>query len=266
MNSAEFKRRMATLPEPPDGDPPYWDHWRHDLWARGQVEDPDGFMGWPCVYHTMLVNHWSMDFQLEQLRASPDWPYWETAIYAPEVGHPPGFCPDYHPHTWHSKNLINQAYHILQWEQRTGRRIEQLEHIVEVGGGYGALALVCRRLGFRGRYIIYDLPEFSLLQEWFLSQVGVDAECRSGFMYRGEYDLLIAVYSLSETPHAYRVSAFDRLSADSYLLVYSGAWQDYDNLDWFTGWTAGQPGYDWRHWPMVDENDRPDWYCVGWKT
>lgn len=259
---AEFNRRMAALPEPPNSAPPYWEHWRYMLWERGQAEGPEGFMGWPCIYYTMLVNHWSMDYQLSQLQATPDWSRWEAAIQYPGVGRPA----DYHPNTNYSKNLINQAYHLLQWEQRSGRRVGDLFSIGEIGGGYGAMALVCRRLGFTGQYVIYDLPEFSLLQQWFLSQVGVEAECRINWgMKPDSFDLLIGIYSLSETTLDYRSMAMELLSANSYLLVYSQAWQEYDNLAWFTDWTETMPDYEWRHWPMVEENDRPDWYCVGWK-
>ncbi len=261
IDAAEFNRRMRALPEPPsDSAPPYWDHWRYDLWQRGQAEDPNSFMGWPCVYHTMLVSHWSMDWQLSQLQAD-DWARWEPTIQYPDVGTPP----DYQPGTNYSKNLINQAYHVLQWEQRTGRRIDRVESIVEFGGGYGALALVCQRLGFVGRYTIVDLPEFSLLQQWFLGQVDVEAEYHTDYKERETYDLLIAIYSLSEVSHYYRNLVLDRLSAASYLFIYSQTWQEWDNLAWFTDWTGRMPGYEWRHWPMVLENDRPDWYCVGWK-
>lgn len=262
MNASDFNARMAALPEPPTGfRPPYWEAWRRDVWERGQVDDPANFMNWPAIYHCMLVNHWSMDWQYSQLAAAGL--HWLNACLATK--HSP--AKELQPGTLYSKNLINLAYHFLMWEQRAGRKVADLESIIEWGGGYGGQALVAQRLGFTGLYTIYDLPEFSLLQEWFLSQVGVSAKLRTQLPTRRQRhaDLLIGIYSLSEMPLADRARVLDRLTADSYLLAYSPTWEDYDNEGWFYDWTCRKPGYTWLEWPMSLENGRPDLYCVGWR-
>jgi len=206
-----------------------------------------------------LVCHWSMDYQLSQLKAD-GWQRWEAAIAAT----PYSVEEDLHPGTTYSKDLINQAYHLLMWERCTGDRVEWLDSIAEVGGGYGALALVCHRLGFRGTYTVYDLPEFSLLQRWFLGQLGVEARCVTRLnRRRQEADLLVGIYSLSEMTLARRKQILDAWPAASYLLVYSSDWQEYDNRDWFAAWAAGLGDYRWWYWRMERENNRPDYYRVG---
>lgn len=259
MNASDFNSRMAALPEPPTGfKPPYWEAWRHQLWEFGQSQAPMFFMSWPCIYHTMLVRHWDMSWQFSQLEAAGE--HWLNACFVP----PAGYQPDsFHVH--YSQNLINLAYHFLMWEQRTGRKVAELKSIVEWGGGYGGQVLVARRLGFTGLYTIYDLPEFSLLQEWFLGEVEVDATLRQWPPRQTTSDLLIAVYSLSEMPLAQRFKVLEKLNARSYLMAYTPTWEDYDNEGWFFNWAFGKDGYDWRIWPMSLENDRPDLYCVGWK-
>lgn len=265
MNASDFNARMAALPEPLTGfGPPYWQYWQRDLWEHGKQENPNGFMGWPCVYHTMLVNHWSMDWQFSQLESAGK--RWLDAASVPDnkqdlVGEPMDFYYD----TFYSKNLINLAYHFLQWEQRTGRKVSELNSIVEWGGGYGGQALVARRLGFTGKYTIYDLPEFSLLQEWFLGEVGVEATLRQWPPRQTNSDLLIAIYSLSEMPLMQRFKVLEKLNARSYLMVYSPTWEDYDNEGWFFDWAYSKPEFTWRQWPMSLENERPDLYCVGWR-
>lgn len=212
MNLSEA---IAQLPEPPnDSHPPLWDYWRHDLWQRAQNDKPENFMQWPCVYHTMLQNHWknSILYELEQLPI--DW--LQAAIATP-------YCQDKHYN--YSLNLIHQVYHLYQYFSYTGIEVSDLNSIVEFGGGYGAMALVCKRLGFKGNYYIYDLPEFSLLQQWFLQDdtKWVDRPRKA--------DLLIACYSLSE------IDIEDReqwiTPTDHQLFLYSNKFESYDNMEFF---------------------------------
>src|SRR5262245_14596703 len=145
---------MANLPEPPfTAKPPYWDAWRHDLWVRAQRDDAHHFMRWPCIFHTMLQDHWRDSIAVEGK-------YIEQRI---DMG---ALLKDHHlpmGDLYASSSLYNlthQAYHILRWQEATGQRIADMRSIYEFGGGYGAMALVCNRLGFTGQYYIYDLPEF----------------------------------------------------------------------------------------------------------
>ena len=42
--------------------------------------------------------------------------------------------------------------------------------ILEIGGGYGNFCRLLMKRGFAGSYVIYDLPEFLQLQEWYLGR------------------------------------------------------------------------------------------------
>lgn len=252
MNAADFRARMEALPEPPAGShPPHWDYWRHDLWWRAQFDEPENFCNWPSIFHTMLVRHFDTRQQLAYLEQ--DWPRWGGVCTLP-----PGIA--YADEEAQSKNLINQAYHLKLWEDTTGTRVDYLRTILEFGGGYGAMALACRRLGFQGRYLIHDLPEFALLQAWYLGQFGIEVEHVAA---NQPADALFAIYSLSETPLAERRAWLGQ--ARSYCILYSGMWAGIDNAAW-----AGQveqelfdetPVNEWRTVPMLD---RPDFYLMGW--
>lgn len=243
MSNAHLAVAMAALPEPPnDSRPPHWDYWRHDLWARAQQQPPDSFWDWPAVRHTMLVEHFPIGAQLAHLQT--DWPRWEAALS--HLGNEK-----------HARNMINQAYHVKLWEDTTGRRIEQLRTIYEFGGGYGALAHLARRMGFTGRYLIYDLPEFALLQQWFLAGQGVPVEHVDGPEHS---DLFVALYSLSETPDEVRRYWGLRAAAGSYLLLYSGQWAEHDNRDWAYGFMQER----WqKRWRTKQFPGRPDYYSFG---
>ncbi len=258
---------MALLPDPdPLGlsHPPLWDFWRKDLWTRVlDGADINSFFAWPCIYHTMLQRHLAgvVARKLEVLQAAPDWARWREAIEMPHVGQPPDFLAG----TSYSESLIFQAYHLLQWETTTGQRLADLRTICEFGAGYGALALVARRAGFTGDYYIQDVPEFGLLQQWFLSQMDVDAEwvTPKDDAPTAPLDLVIGMFSLSEVAPAERAAFLAVRPARSYLTLWSARWTTWDNAAWFAGWRAERPDLTWREWHndlMLDDNR----YLVGW--
>lgn len=275
MDKQELRKRMAALPEPPnDSHPPLWDYWRHDLWQRiVNGEDPDGFMGWPCVYHTMLQNHWldvvSKEAVEMALRPGGGGVYPASPL-APAEFYPQDRLVHEIPH---SANLLHQMYHLWSWEQVTDRKVKHLNSVVEFGGGYGAMALVARRMGFGGIYEIVDLPEFLLLQHYFITNVGGDADDRTYIftntntrhIAKSEHSLAIAGYSLSETDYARRNEFFAENIADSYLLWYSNRFVDYDNIEYFQHRLPSMlPDMEWRHW-RVTHMPPETWYSVGWK-
>lgn len=235
---------MAALPEPPaDSRPPYWDFWRHDLWTRAQADDPANFWHWPCVRHTMTVEHFPVSEQLADLQSHR----WLPVIQ------------DAHPH--HARNLIHQAYHLKRWEDATGRLVEDLDTIYEFGAGYGAMADLARRLGFHGRYFINDLPEFVLLQRYFLGERGIAVEHVESLRDYNP-DLFIGLYSVSETPANVRQEITHLVWAKSYLLIYSGQWAEHDNHAWAREFMQFHGDLTWR---QTQFPGRPDWYAIGWQ-
>lgn len=243
MEADAFRAAMRALPEPPSNSaPPHWSYWRHDLWRRAQFDDPDNFWNWPSIYHTMLTRHFPIGPELAYLQQ--DWGRWEKALS--HLGNEE-----------HYRNMVTQAFNLAQWERATGRRVEDLDSIYEFGGGYGALAHLARRLGFSGTYTITDLPEFVLLQRYFLWTVGVEVEHSAEPV---KADLAVALYSLSETPADYRSEVCARLDAASYLVLYSEKWDKHDNHAWLRSFIAARGDKTWTVTQMLQ---RPDWYAIG---
>lgn len=268
MDADAFRHRMSQLPQPEtDKKPPYWEAWRLDLWQRAQTQDPTRFWEWPCVYHTMLQNHWTgvIRYEAEQLRNLRNYEFerFRNTVVIPHFG-----PPDYFPSTQYSMNLIHQAYHIYKWETTTGQRINTLDTIVEFGGGYGAMALLCHRLGFEGKYIICDLPEFSLLQEYYLSQFGLLANVEWNPVEKPkDVDLFTALYSLSEVEPEKRMGYLPSV-VNSYLFLYSGQWEAWDNVKWFqeefpAKWRQND-NVQWRHTELAHLPDPSNFYSISW--
>lgn len=240
--------------------PPSWEHWRMTMWDHLNKDDPNKFYEWPCIYHCMLVNHWK-DVIADEFKDMP-------TLYLRLAQMPVVSTNDYFNHTDYSLNLIHQLYHLWQWEQFSGNKISELNTIVEVGAGYGAMALMARRLGFRGDYFIYDLPEFCLLQEYYLSNIVLGSW---GAQYQWNAplpmtaDLMIACYSLSEMPILERKDYLYDVKSRSYLFLFSQQWQDYDNLHYFTQFAELTPHPGTWHWWVKPSRYLPEgnWYALG---
>jgi hypothetical protein len=244
VNAADFRLAMAALPEPPaDSLPPHWNHWRHRLWELSQTDDVSNFMSWQPIFATMLVDHFPIGTALTYLQE--DWPRWE-----PIVSH----LGDER----HYRNMVNQCVHIRLFEQTTGTRISDYELIAEFGGGYGAMAQACYGAGFRGVYVIHDLPEFRLLQQWYLSQHTYDGLTLIWSDLPHVADLLIGIYSLSEIPPSERGQW---LISDRYLLLCSSRFDKWDNLQFMRKLIESRPDMNWHE---QQKEQRPDFYLIGW--
>lgn len=258
MTSDELKAAFAALPPMEPIEPEHsWRFWAWDLRQNVAEKDPAEFLTWPGLVCTMFVgNAPYIDCELKRLPSE-----FRYLIGEPEVGKPTLYdAGDF----FTSGNLIHQMYHFCQWEKNAEKWLPELETIIEIGGGYGAMALICYRLGFRGRYIIYDLPEFSLLQQYYLSNVGVDNVDNVEFMTQIdkpiEADLLIGLYSLNEMPLDIRETIIDLCPAKSYLLAYMPRWGGFDNVAWAME-LMQRKGYNWRNWNIPHLPNC--WYLVG---
>ncbi len=264
MNKQQLIDAFASLEPMGDEAPPRytWERHRWEFRRHVQRDDIAGFLNWSTVTATMFAGETPfIRSELEALRAQPDWEsVWRPAIEDSGVGRAPRMSGE--PST--NANMIHQAFHLMMWNKATLREVEDLETITEFGGGYGAMALVASRLGFRGTYRIVDFPELCLLQMYYLSQheLGCGVEFRESVDQRS--DLLVACYSLSEVPLTYRAGylgdgRMDR-EAESYLLAMQDRWDDVDNLEWVREFTCQHDNLQWSVFPMV----RPGhWYAMG---
>lgn len=196
----------------------FWGNQQATLLDHLRSENPEHFMTWPEIFGTMFVADAPyIPLELIALQISTEWPQWKEAIQESDIGHGqrlPLF-------SYTSGNLVHQAYHLKRWQDTTRRQVSSLKTIVEVGGGYGAMCVIARRMGFTGRYIIIDLPISSLLQRYYLSQLGYEAEWSSsgnGLMC----DLLIGLWSLSEMNEEDRSNTLTGLKTSGYLVAGCG--------------------------------------------
>lgn len=215
-----------------------WDTKRDELRNAIATRPMDSFLSWSTVISTMFVGN-APYIELE-LKALPA--YYAAAIREPGFGQP-----QLHP-SGSSGNLIHQAYHLGRWEACTRQTVRDIQHIVEFGAGYGAMASLVMRLGFQGTYQIIDLPEFALLQQYYLSNVLPENQQITWSDEPVDCDLLIACHSLSEAPPYVRAKILTDIAANSYLFVYHCEHEGIDNLSYFAEFAASRPDHAWQRW------------------
>lgn len=226
MNTSELKDKFRRLPKIDRG----WKAHRYSLRCAVEHENPTRFMRWPVVVTTMAIAHNApyIGAEAEYLLQSPDWERkLEYCKHLPIGGDIPFGIYD--------PTLIHQCYHLAMFEQTTGIDPTTVNGIVEVGAGYGALAVLLYGLGYRGRYQIFDFPECCLLQEFYISSVLGELPVEWQTEPKPA-ELLIASYSLSEMRPEERLPILAH-PYQAYLLAFQGWWAEddweCDNLQWF---------------------------------
>lgn len=259
------------------------------LCQRILTSDPVDFLKWDVIARTMVVGN--ADFvpdELAFLRALPDWKSrWEKALNESPVGSPdlfPGFPSS-------SGNLIHLAYHLANYEQKHGRKISDSSFVLEFGGGYGGMCRLAHNLGFKGKYVIFDLPPLSALQRFFLKMNGISAEHEVGSSWKAETVLcssdfgqlkavlaaqpdlggasFIATWSLSESPVALRRDLLPLVAQfRSFLVAYQGLFGEVDNDAFFKDWSASMTAVDWTQWKiphLPNQRYKDNYYLMGKK-
>jgi len=239
VNEETLRHKIRALPALGDPARFTWDFRRKNLRDKILADDPAFFLDWP-VSKEALYTGWTRitkDMQ-QELMAQPRW----AEMYDKVIRHPT-FGTSLMMNT--SGTTIHQAWHVEQWESFTGTRVGELDGIVEFGGGYGAMALLCHNLGFAGDYHIADFPEMQCLQDYYLSNMS-DMMLVSGV---DSPDLYIALFSLSEQ----RLNERTIPDAASYLIGYQTGWgegeESWDNVEYFDWMRCAKPDLEWVDYP-----------------
>lgn len=269
--AARLKETIRRLPEPKarKGETASEVAWRrHRLELRQYILTADiaDFLNWHMMRSTIcLVQSESTKSELAYLQGLPEWgKRWKVALEESEVGNPV-------PNTYWpaaSTTTFKYVFPMARLEALTGIRADQLDFIFEFGGGYGGACRSIHRLGFAGRYLLYDLPEFAALQCYYLEmnrfrvlRFGEFLGAKSGIACISEFahlrsalsnlpanSLFLATWSLSETPLVFRKQLVS-LVADFglYLIGYQNNFRELDNKKYFAEWEkATQEEVDWH--------------------
>ena len=250
----------------PEGRLPIWSGFSKEVIQEMVKGDFSNLCNWPVIRKTMFCIPDKV--VLQYLKESKDWSVWEKVLQEDSAGNPP----TYGLLQGSSSNLIHHVYHVAKFVEKTKCNVADLDEIVEFGGGFGSLCRVFYKLGFKGRYIIYDLPEFNILQEYYLSQikevpkilyneVSSSNKCvvllcnmdmfHEQMSYCSRNSIFVATWSISETPLEFRNKFFDVLPSMKYfLMAYLDVFVGIENKEFFDNFAANKPEYIWMDWKI----------------
>jgi hypothetical protein len=216
-----------------------WTFFKEELGKKILQDDPRYFMSWDVIKHNMVYQSNAKDTE-EVLSYFAEWKL--KALVEKEP----------------NENTLLQAFHLMHFEKHTGRKIKDMECIVDLGGGYGSMCRLVHALGFKGKYIIYDWPEFLALQEFYLTLSDVkgdihfvgDDEKLKELLPDSKHDLLIATWSLSETSPEFRESFMDIVKPQNYLIAYQKEFSGINNHIYFELLKMKLPNVEWIDVPI----------------
>jgi hypothetical protein len=190
------------------------------------------FLRQPTISLTMHPN--MQDLAAKYREELNDWAMPRAARDSP-VGKPHQLAaePAYSPLT------VQHLYYLHLIRKWTGLFLPTgVDHVVEIGGGYGNFCRIVRNIGYRGRYQIADLPQIQELQRYFLAEVGCSAELMPLDMELLEPDgksILIATFSVNEMPLDVRRKLEPHYWRYDYLFfAHNYEFSGVNNLDYFT--------------------------------
>lgn len=240
-----------------------WIKYRNDLRLHILKKNPNHFLQWDIIRSTMSCeNSPYIDKEFSFLKNNSHWfNRYAKALIESSAGSPKL----YKKYPQSSGNLIHQAYHISQFEAKTEIIVNKLKFVLEFGGGYGNMCMLFHNLGFKGKYIIFDLEEFSALQEFYLKSSGikvVDLRKNSRFnkgvvcvsdlsklkplLTERDKSLFLATWSISETSINFRNNFFELLpDFENYLIAYRGKFEEVDNVSYFSSFIKEKKKLSW---------------------
>jgi hypothetical protein len=210
------------------------------------TKDPRFFLSWPTIRKTMFLSSTSIvDKEMTSIK--------NAGLLSKTKEDHFGFPLPYISNPKSSPNLTHLLYHTLAYEKKTGIKIATMDFILEFGGGYGCLCKLLFQSGFKGTYVIFDLPLFSALQIYYLTKLGysvtnsitkkADIYCLSSVkdvaslikkQPNAQKSMFIATWSLSESPLAIRNKFTPLLKQFKYMLVaYQKDFGTVDNIKYF---------------------------------
>lgn len=230
-----------------------------------------GLLKFPTLQKTMFVGDCeAVDQEYDQILSDSNYETkWKFAMMENELG-----CPKlYHRNYLYSGNTIHQTYHLMMYEKRTGVDVLKSDYVFEFGGGYGNMCKIFRNMNFKGRYIIYDLDFFNLIQNYYLSSLGMiegkDFDCVSSLDDLSaistnftKQSLFISTWALNEVPVSLREEILKNLdNVKNYLLAYNFSFEGVNNIEYFESFKNRFPKITWDN--LIIETLKHSYYLFG---
>jgi len=236
-----------------------WENNRKEI-RRAILEDNImDFINWNVIQKTMFFEAPRTEYEdvlkNEQLI---------KAIGESQIGNPKSYFLD----STTSGNLIHHAYSISQMLKRCN--LDSFDKIIEFGGGYGSMCRLFRNMKYSGKYVIFDLPEFLALQEYYIGSI--NTKYLNNTIFTGDMhslkdnesnSLFIATWSFSEMPLELREDLLKYLNFSFCIIAFQSEFDGIDNIKYFTEFKNKYPEIEFKINPIDHLNGH--YYLIGTK-
>lgn len=239
-------RSLAPIADGESSSSATWTGFRNQFRQEVLNGDPRKFTAFPAIMASMYCIPKPLEF--EAIKTHPRL----SELKPKKWGTPkpyPGLAID--------ENTVHHFY-VLERLLSQVPDLNSFDHIVEFGGGYGNLNTILRDLNFKGDHIIFDMPEFSALQRFFIAGngylkkypnvrfVGEFTELKSMTRnFKPEKTLLLGHWSISEAPLAVREPLFEAVPAKNFFFCCQGQFDSVDNVQYFADFAKRHPDVHW---------------------
>jgi len=123
---------------------------------------------------------------------------------------------------------------------RTGIDLNQYDHILEIGGGYGALANVILNSGFKGTYTIYDFKWMEKVDRHYIQHPIQFVSDPKIIQYMPK-TLLISTWGMSEMPSKLVYALLKNCPMSGYYIIVQNFYDKRNNIEFFSKLLGIQP-------------------------
>lgn len=205
-----------------------------------KTNPPAEFLKFPTVKLTMFLDNCVMVNKEYDFVFANGLNKWKDGLQENDFGSPSKFIKD----ETTSGNTIHQTYHLANYENTTGKNVLDFDYILDFGGGYGCMGKTLKNLGYKGKYIIYDIKFMSLIQKYYLESIGLKENDNFYLVSNlndlptfNENSLFIATWSLNEVPVKLREEVKNIVKDfNGILIAYNRTFDGVDNVSYFSKW------------------------------
>lgn len=219
--------------------PNYWSDMREVFAHDNETLPLDRFKAWTSIMSVPLMsNHKHSEYIRLALQYANESEVYREALRDPLIG-------------MNQEDYV-QFYQLFSDVQTTMNRVQLLGHLImtgftaeklatmdsilEIGAGVGDMADIIYKLGFKGKYYIYDFEELKSFQEYNHKKSGLETtwlhDVEQLSTAELNYDLTIATWSLTEMPIDFRNKFISSFNTTNWLVAYSKEIFGINNQQW----------------------------------
>lgn len=181
-----------------------------------------------------------------------NWALWKKLLIENDVGDPVRYF--LYPKS--SGNRIRQVYHLKKFLDYSNVNLFKIKYILEIGGGYGCMAHIFKKINKNCTYLIFDTMEVNFLQYYYLqmnkipvviNKIQPGNVClinKETFLVQfnnitrsNKSSLLIGNWSISEMPIKLRNSILNKTFNFRYSMIsFQERFENINNLNYFTNY------------------------------